>query len=68
MTYGSLPRVESSCERLTHFRCADARCQQWWSIADFDTQPNHWSQAVIFCPRCGRPQRLDGGDEGALAA
>ena len=62
------PAVHRSDERLTHFRCADPKCDQWWSIADFDTPPGRWSRPYILCPRCGKQHRLNEVDEGVLAA
>ena len=59
--------VDRSDERLTHFCCADPRCAQHWSIADFDSS-RRWTSAYIYCPRCGRLHALDYGLDGVLAA
>lgn len=65
----SSPVVERSCESIVHFRCADAKCAQWWSISDFGLPPERWSTSYIHCPRCGRLHRLDSIDlDGELAA
>lgn len=55
----SMNTVQRSSEYLVHFRCADERCAQWWTIGDFDTPPGRWNQDVIFCPKCGRVQKLN---------
>lgn len=40
--------VERSEEFITHFRCADAKCAQWWSISDGPTD------RALHCPHCGQ--------------
>lgn len=59
--------VDRCDERLTHFTCADPRCMQCWSIPDFDGRIR-WPSRYVFCPRCGRPQKLDAGFDEVLAA
>ena len=63
-----LPSVQRSEETLTHFRCTSVQCQQWWSIADFDTPPGRLDKPYIVCPRCGLWHRLGEVIQGALAA
>lgn len=53
-----IPLVDFSHERLTHFKCVNVRCQQYWSIADFDTPGMPWDQSVIYCPKCRQEHRL----------
>ena len=64
----AIPPVIQSSEALVHFQCADLRCQQWWSIADFDCPSRRWDSPYIYCPRCGRLHRLEFAAEGVLAA
>lgn len=63
----SIPEVARSQEVIAHFRCVDPRCEQWWSIGDFDLQ--QWGCLYIHGPRCGRLYRLDSkSSTGVLAA
>lgn len=47
-----------SSEVLMHFRCGHGSCQQWWSIADWESVKASWGQGFVYCPKCGRGYEL----------